>query len=67
MVTAFVEYSRGAMAPSRQRELWEANRNWQDGYWAAFPPELKALVKAYLEGRIDDSTFGSAVLSVLGL
>jgi hypothetical protein len=67
MVTSFVDYSRGAMAPSRQRELWESNPRWQDEYWAAFPPEVKALVKAYIEGRIDDETFGSAILSVLGL
>jgi len=67
MVNSFVEYSRGVMAPSRQRELWEANARWQDEYWSAFTPEVKALVKAYLESRIDDSTFGSALLSVLGL
>jgi hypothetical protein len=67
MVSSFVEYSRGAMAPSRQRELWESDPRWQDQYWAAFPAELKALVKANLEGRIDDGTFGSAVLSILGL
>jgi hypothetical protein len=67
MVTSFVEFSRGAMAPSRQRELWESNPRWQDEYWAAFPSEIKALVKAYIEGKIDDETFGSAVLSILGL
>ena len=67
MVTSFVEFSRGAMPPSRQRELWEANPRWQDEYWAAFPSEIKALVKAYIEGRINDETFGSALLSVLGL
>jgi hypothetical protein len=67
MVRSFVEYSRGAMAPSRQRELWESSPRWQDEYWGAFPPEVKALVKAYIEGRIADDTFGSALLSVLGL
>jgi hypothetical protein len=67
MVRSFVEYSRGSMAPSRQRELWESSSRWQDEYWAAFPAEIKALVKAFLEGRIDDETFGSGVLSVLGL
>lgn len=67
MVRSFVEYSRGAMAPSRQRELWESSPSWKDEYWAAFPPEVKALVKAYLEGAIDDEVFGSAVLTVLGL
>jgi hypothetical protein len=67
MATSFVEYSRGAMAPSRQRELWESNPRWQDEYWAAFPFEVKALVKANIEGRIDPETFGAAILSVLGL
>jgi hypothetical protein len=67
MVNSFVDYSRQAMPPSRQRELWESNPRWQDEYWAAFPAEIKALVKAYLEGRIDADSFGTAVLSVLGL
>jgi hypothetical protein len=67
MVRSFVEYSRGSMPPSRQRELWESSPRWQEEYWAAFPAEVKALVKAFLEGRIDDETFGKGLLSVLGL
>ena len=49
MATSFVEYSRGAMPPSRQRELWESSPRWQDEYWAAFPAGIKSLVKAYIE------------------
>jgi hypothetical protein len=67
MVRSFVEYSRGSMPPSRSRELWESNSRWQEEYWTAFPSEIKALIKAFLEGQIDDETFGSGVLSVLGL
>jgi hypothetical protein len=67
MATSFVEYSRGAMPPSRQRELWESSPRWQDEYWAAFPAEIKSLVKAYIEERIDADRFGAAILSVLGL
>jgi hypothetical protein len=67
MVRSFVEYSRGAMPPSRSRELWESNPRWQEEYWSAFPAEVKALVKAFLEGKIDDETFGSGILSFLGL
>ncbi len=67
MVRSFVEYSEGRMAPSRQRELWEQGGRWQDEYWRAFPAEVKALVKAYLEGKIDGDTFGTALLSVLEL
>ena len=55
------------MPPSRQRELWESSPRWQDEYWAAFPSDVKALVKAYIEDRIDADTFGGAILSVLGL
>jgi hypothetical protein len=67
MVESFVAYSRGSMPPSRQRELWESSPRWQDEYWAAFPSDVKALVKAYIEDRIDADTFGGAILSVLGL
>jgi hypothetical protein len=67
MVRSFVAYSEGQMPPSRQRELWESSSRWQDEYWAAFPSEIKALIKAYLEGSIDGDTFGTAVLSVLKL
>jgi len=55
------------MPPSKQQELWESMPRWQDGYWAAFPAEVKALVKAYLEGKIDAETFSTALLSILGL
>jgi hypothetical protein len=67
MVRSFVEYSRGSMPPSRSRELWESSSRWQEEYWTAFPAELKALVKAFLEGRVDEETFGTALLSLLGL
>ena len=67
MVKQFVEYSEGAMPPSKQQELWESMPRWQDGYWAAFPAEVKAIVKAYLEGKIDAETFSTALLSILGL
>jgi len=67
MVRSFVAYSEDRMPPSRQRELWESSPRWQDEYWAAFPAEIKALVKAYLEGKIDGDTFGTAVLSILKL
>jgi hypothetical protein len=67
MVRSFVEYSEGRMPPSRQQELWEGDQRWQDRYWAVFPADVKALVKAYLEGQLDGDTFGTALLSVLGL
>jgi hypothetical protein len=67
MVRSFVEYSLGSMPPSRSRELWESSSRWQEEYWATFPAEVKAVVKAFLEGQIDEETFGRALLSVLGL
>lgn len=67
MVTQFVEYSSGEMAPSRQQSLWEQMPRWQDEYWETFSPEIKALIKGYLEGKLDGDSFTTAVLSILGL
>lgn len=67
MVTQFVEYSSGGMAPSRQKALWEQMPRWQDEYWAAFSPDIKALIKGYLEGKLDGDSFTTAILSILGL
>ncbi len=67
MAEQFVEYAQGAMPPSKQRELWEEMPRWQDAYWEAFPPELKVLIKAYLEGKLDAEEFAKALLSILGL
>ena len=67
MVRDFCDYSLGLMPPSKQQELWEGIPEWQDQYWAVFPPEIKAFVKARLEGRLQEDEFWSAVFSVLGL
>lgn len=67
MVKDFTDYSLGLMAPSAQQSRWEGKPRWQEEYWEAFPPELKAFVKAFLDGRIDAETFWSAVYSVLGI
>lgn len=67
MARDFVSFSEGSMAPSRQKELWDEMPRWQDEYWKAFPSSIKAIVKAYLEGRIDPATFTSALLTILGL
>jgi len=67
MVRDFCDYSMGLMPPSKQQELWEGIPNWQDAYWASFPPEVRAFVKARLEGRLQEDEFWSAVFGLLGL
>ncbi|TFG82318.1 MAG: hypothetical protein E4H20_07895 [Spirochaetales bacterium] len=67
MLQEFLDFSLGAMLPSKQKELWDSMPNWQEQYWEAFSPELKAFVKARLEGRMDDDAFWKASLSLLGL
>ncbi len=67
MVKDFTDYSLGLMPPSAQQALWERMPRWQEEYWAVFPGELKAFVKAFLESRMDAETFWSAVYSFLGL
>lgn len=67
MVRDFVEYSTGAMPPSKQKELWDWMASWKDNYWKVFPDTIKALIKALLEGRLDADEFWRAVVSFLGL
>jgi hypothetical protein len=67
MIRDFADYSLGMMPPSRQQELWERMPDWQNLYWKTFPPEIRAFIKARLEGRLQEDEFWSAVFSVLGL
>lgn len=67
MARDFVSFSEGSMSPSRQKQLWDEMPRWQEEYWKAFPAEVKALVKGYLEGRLDAGTFTTGLLSLLGL
>jgi hypothetical protein len=67
MAEEFLSYSLGAMPPSQQKELWDSLADWQDKYWESFPPALKALIKARVEGRLDDDQFWKAALTTLGL
>jgi hypothetical protein len=67
MVKRFVSYSAGAMLPSEQQELWEEMPRWQDAYWRAFPPEIKAFIESFLSGKISQEEFWGAALGFLGL
>ena len=67
MVRDFCDFSLGMMPPSKQQELWEQIQNWQDAYWKAFGPELRAFIKARLEGRLAEDEFWSAIFSILGI
>lgn len=67
MAEEFLSYSLGGMPPSQQKELWDALPDWQDKYWESFAPALKALIKARIEGRLDDDQFWKAALTTLGL
>ncbi len=67
MLRDFTEYSLGLMAPSKQKELWDWMPRWQDMYWESFPAPIKNLVKARLEGRMEEEEFWKAALSILGL
>jgi hypothetical protein len=67
MVRDFMDFSLGSMLPSRQQELWEWMHDWKERYWSAFAPEIRTLVKARLEDRLDDERFWKALLSFLGL
>jgi hypothetical protein len=67
MVKRFVAYSTGTMRPSEQKALWDEMPRWQEDYWKAFPAEIKALVQAFLSGKLAQEEFWAAVLGYLGL
>jgi hypothetical protein len=67
MAEEFLSYSLGGMPPSQQKDLWDSLPDWQDKYWESFAPALKALIKARIEGRLDDDQFWKAALTTLGL
>lgn len=67
MIRDFCDFSLGVMPPSKQQELWEQIEDWQNAYWKSFGPELRAFIKARLEGRLQEDEFWSAVFSVLGM
>lgn len=61
MVKQFVSFSTGAMPPSEQKYLWQEMPRWQEEYWKAFPPEIKALVDGLLKGKIASEQFWPAI------
>lgn len=67
MIAQFVKYSKGAMAPSEQKELWDAEPRWYENYWRLFSGKIRVLIDAYTKNRVDDNTFWSAIYSLLGL
>jgi hypothetical protein len=67
MVRLFMEYSTGAMPPSRQAELWNQTPGWYDTYWEAFPDPVRQLITACLKGKITPEVFWTALFSALGL
>lgn len=67
MLRNFVSYSLGSMPASEQAGLWESMPRWQEEYWKAFSPEIKAFTEALLEGRLGIEDYWSVVYSLLGL
>lgn len=67
MVRDFCDFSLGKMLPSKQKELWDYLGDWKTVYWKAFPPSIKALIKAFLEDRIGEEEFWTAIFSIAGM
>ncbi|GAB1432108.1 hypothetical protein MASR2M29_07330 [Spirochaetota bacterium] len=67
MVRDFCDYSLGRMPVSKQKELWDYMGDWKNIYWNAFPPSIKAVIKAFLEGRLGEEEFWKAVFSIAGM
>lgn len=67
MIRNFVKHALGQMAPSEQKALWDEMPRWYENYWASFTPDIKLLIDAYLNDKLDEAMFWKAVYSVLEL
>ncbi len=67
MAEEYLRCSLGAMTGPERQALWDEMGDWQAAYWRAFPPAMKALIQARLDGKLDDERFWAAALGALGL
>jgi hypothetical protein len=62
MVSQYVSARKGTLSAEEQSGLPE---NWQTRYWESFPQEIKADIRAHLNGRLGEVDFWQSVISSL--
>lgn len=67
MAEEYLRCSLDAMTGPERQALWDEMGDWQAAYWRAFPPAMKALIQARIDGKLDDERFWVAALGALGL
>ena len=63
MITQFVAYSLGIMAPHEQRELPDG---WSARYWTAFSAHTQRLIKQLLTGETEAAEFWRGIREHVG-
>jgi hypothetical protein len=63
MVSHYVSAHNGSLSAEQLKQL---PQGWQSRYWEAFSPDLRALIEAFLAGRIGEVDFWSRVIAGVG-
>jgi hypothetical protein len=58
MIVQYVRYTAGVMP---EKELSQMPEGWSKKYWDSFSPEIRTLIKAYLQNGIDNRNFWLSV------
>lgn len=58
MIVQYVRYSAGVMPEKEQSQM---PAGWSKKYWDSFSPEIRVLIKKYLQNGIDNSNFWISV------
>lgn len=58
MIVQYVRYSAGVMP---ENELSQMPEDWSKKYWDSFSPEIRVLIKKYLQNGIDNRNFWISV------
>jgi len=64
MVSHYVSARKGSLSPAQMQQL---PQDWQARYWETFSPDLRALIEAFLAGRLSEVDFWSRVIAGIGV
>jgi len=66
LITRISRYVAARQGSLSHEETASLPKNWQSQYWEAFPKNVRAHIRDYLNGRLDEVDFWNSVISSLG-
>lgn len=65
MIMQFVFFSIGEMPAAEDRSLRQSIGEWPAKYWKKFPPEIRRIIKAFLDGQTTSKQFDKEIRNML--